>query len=275
MLRRIKKLVKRALIPLRRPMVSRSRLVSELRKLGVKEGGILLVHTSLSRLGFVPGGARTVLAALREVIGKEGTLVLPTHSWEWMNRGLRTFDVRTTAGCVGQTPEVFRVMPGVRRSLHPTHSVAAQGPQADWLLQGHERSDTPCGAGTPYAKLLERDGQILLLGASLESNTAFHTMEALGGFPQLLRPEVESFQLVDAEGRTQELPVAQHLEGVARCFGEMGPTLVKAGAAQTGQVGDAQAVLISGSAFHEVMMDMMEKDPSCLTEKEAVLHPSS
>lgn len=265
MIRRIKKLVKHALLPLRRPLVTRSRLARELRALGVKEGGLLLVHSSLSRLGFVPGGSGTVLAALREVIGGKGTLVLPTHTWEWMNRGLRTFEAKRTPVCVGQIPEVFRSMPGVRRSLHPTHSVAAQGPEAEWLIQGHERCDTPCGAGTPYAKLLERDGQILLLGAGLESNTAFHTMEALCAFPELLRPEMDTFKLVDAEGRTEELPVPQHREGIPRCFGEMESALVEDGAVRTGPVGEARAILISGLAFSEGMKARLRQNPWCLT----------
>ncbi len=88
MLRRIKRLVKHVLPPLRGPIASRSRPVGEPRRLGVKEGGILPVHTSLSRHGFAPGGARRVLAAIRGVPGAEGALVLPMHSWEFLERDL-------------------------------------------------------------------------------------------------------------------------------------------------------------------------------------------
>src|SRR5205085_4877227 len=107
------------------PWATRERMSQDLRRLGVRAGGILLVHSSLRSLGFVPGGALTVIRALRDALGPEGTLVLPTHTWEWMSAGSRHFDARTTPSCVGVITETFRGLPGVVRSLHPTHSVAA------------------------------------------------------------------------------------------------------------------------------------------------------
>src|SRR5262249_17025747 len=151
--------------------------VRDLRALGIRPGGLLLVHSSLSSLGFVPGGVETVVRALIEVVGLRGTLVLPAHSWDEMEAGGRTFDVLRTETCVGAIPEAFRRRPGVVRSMHPTHSVAATGPLAAWLIADHESCATPCGPGSPYAKFLDRDGQILFLGTTLNSNTAFHTIE--------------------------------------------------------------------------------------------------
>src|SRR4029078_7739547 len=123
------------------------------------------------------GGAGAVISALRAAIGPDGTLVLPTHSWERAGHGDFTFDLMTTPSCVGAISEVFRRLPGIVRSLHPTHSVAAIGPRARALIDGHERALTPCGEGTPYARLIEAGGQILFLGATLDQNTAYHTLE--------------------------------------------------------------------------------------------------
>ncbi|MDZ4817626.1 MAG: AAC(3) family N-acetyltransferase, partial [Planctomycetota bacterium] len=108
---------------------------ADLEAIGVRQGGYMLVHSSLSSLGFVPGSATAVVAALRDSMGLNGTLVLPSHSWLWMNKGAREFDVRRTPTCVGALPEFFRNQPSVVRSLHPTHSVAAIGPQAEPLIE--------------------------------------------------------------------------------------------------------------------------------------------
>lgn len=268
MIRRFKKQVKHLLRMCRQPWLTRPRLTAELRRLGVRPGGVLLVHSSLSSLGFVPGGPAAVIAALQDVLGPEGTLMMPTHTWEWMNRGLRVFNARSTPGCVGTIAETFRQMEGVSRSLHPTHSVSAKGPRAAEMLEGHETAETPCGAGTPYARLLEADGQVLLLGATLDSNTAFHCMEALGGYPDLLRVERDEFEIVDWNGGSRRLRVSQQREGIVRRYRAMREPLLDAGAAVAGRAGGAELFLMHGRRFHEVVKEWLRKDPCHLVGKQ-------
>lgn len=270
MIRRLKKLVKQLLRMCRQPWLTRRRLAAELQKLGVRRGGVLLVHSSLSSLGFVPGGAAAVIAALQDALGPDGTLLMPAHTWEWMNRGLRVFDARSTPGCVGGIAEAFRRLGGVRRSLHPTHSVTAKGPRAAEMLEGHEKAETPCGAGTPYARLLEADGQILLLGATLDSNTAFHCMEALCGYPDLLRAERDEFEIIDETGGRQRLRFTQQREGIARCYRAMREPLLQAGAAVAGRAGGAELLLMHGARFQAVVSEWLRNDPCHLVEK----HPA-
>ncbi len=264
MLKRVKKSVKQVLRALTQRWVTRSSLARDLRSIGVREGGVLLVHTSLSKLGFVWGGAPAVIGALRDVLGPQGTLIIPTHTWEWMNKGCRVFDAKELPGCLGVLPEVFRKQPGVLRSLHPTHSVAALGPATQRLLEGHEAADTPCGTGTPYAKLLEEDGQILLLGATLDSNTAFHTLEAQCGFPHLLRSGEETFQIISRNGEQQSRMVRQHLEGIGRRFAEQGQALEEAGVARRGSAGAGEMLLLSGRPFAEWGVRLLKSDPLAL-----------
>jgi aminoglycoside 3-N-acetyltransferase len=269
-LRLAKRSVKKALRPLSQPWLTRRRIVADVGALGVRTGGILLVHSSLSALRYVAGGVPAVVRALTEAIGPEGTMVMPAHSWEWMEAGCRTFDVRSTASCVGRIPELFRRMPGVARSLHPTHSVAARGPLAPWLVEGHEHCEAPCGPETPYAKILERDGQILFLGTGLESNTAFHTVEAIAGFPYLLCHEPDTFTIIDASGACRSRAFYQQRRGVARRYAELEEPLVGEGIARRGLVGRAPSLLIAGAAFLEFMITMSRDDPTYL-----MAHPVS
>jgi aminoglycoside 3-N-acetyltransferase len=174
------------------------------------------------------------------------------------------FDVRRTRACVGAIPEFVRTRPGVVRSLHPTHSLAAIGPVAPWLTADHESSATPCGPDSPYGKILDQDGQILFLGTTLDSNTAFHTIEALVGVPYLMSRTYDRFTVIAADGTSRELIVARHQAGIARRFGELEGWLIGRGIVRAGQVGPARSLLLAGTAFREVLTEVVRRDPTFL-----------
>ncbi len=249
-----KRALKQARSAVRGPWMTRGRLARGLAGLGVRRGGVLLVHSSLSSLGYVPGGPATVIAGLLDAIGPSGTLVLPTHSWAVMSRGCREFDVRRTPSCVGQITEAFRQQPGVLRSLHPTHSVAARGPLAAELIAGHQQADTPCGAGTPYARVIEHAGQILFLGCGLERNTVYHTLEALAGLPYLMQDSEESFTLIDAEGRAVQRSIRRHRGALPRRFHQTVDFLSEHQVLRQGRVGRANCYLLESQPLAELML---------------------
>jgi aminoglycoside 3-N-acetyltransferase len=268
MITRAKKLAKKALLPLHAPWLHRAQALSDLRNLGVRKEGVLLVHSSLSALGYVPGGPLEVIKVLLEAVGREGTLVLPTHTWQWMNEGCRVFDVMQTPSCVGMITEVFRNLPGVVRSMHPTHSVAAFGPRARELMAGHELAATPCGPGSPYEKILD-GGQILFLGVGLESNTAFHSIEGMCQVDYLLQQEPQTFAIIDSAGNSRDFSVRRHANGIARRFPAMQSLLESRGALRRGHVGPAPSMLLEGSIFRDVMIQRLRDDPACLLEEKS------
>jgi aminoglycoside N3'-acetyltransferase len=165
------------------PPVTRATLVQQLDVLDLPDQPVLLVHTSLKQLGFVEGGAEGVVDALVEAIvtRRGGTLVLPTFSIEGsMLNSLAAgavFDVRATPSNLGAIPEAFRRRPGVRRSIHPTHSFAALGPRADWIVAEHHRCGSSFGEGSPMMRAKEADARLCGLGTSLGNVTFYHCLE--------------------------------------------------------------------------------------------------
>lgn len=268
-----RRLTKALTRPLSQTWVVRSRLVSDLQQLGIHRGQILLVHASLSAIGYVPGGPRSVIGSLCDVVGLHGTLVMPTHSWDQVSAGLRTFDARYTESCVGAVAEHFRRMPGVVRSLHPTHSVAALGPLAPMLVKGHERCEAPCGEGSPYAKILERDGKLLFLGVGLERNTCFHTVEALAAVPYLLRRQPDEFTIVDASGKTKNASIVRHQARIPRRFTEMEQFLYECEALHRGRVGCARSLLVAGCKMRDTLVTRLRQEPDFLLSDTAVRRP--
>ncbi len=175
------------------PPITRSRLVNDLAALGVAAGDVLMVHARLSAIGWVVGGSGTVVRALLDAIGPDGTLMayagweddtydledLPP-TWQAAYRTeLPPFDRRTSEGVKenGALPERIRTWPGAERSRQPEASIVALGAKAAWITADHPW-DEPYGAGSPLAKLVASDGKVLMLGAPLDTITLLHHAES-------------------------------------------------------------------------------------------------
>ena len=153
-------------------------------ELGVRQGDVLLVHSSFDAFhGFVDLPPLALIKVLQESVGPTGTLVMPTLPFggstvEYAQTN-PTFDVRRTPSRMGLLTELFRRMPGAVRSLHPTHSAAAWGAKAADLTADHHLAGTPCGKPSPYEKFLEYDGRMLMLGTGILSMTFYHTVDEI------------------------------------------------------------------------------------------------
>ena len=177
----------------------RADLAGDLRALGVRPGMTLLVHASLSALGWVCGGAPTATLALGDVLGAAGTLVMPSHSsqcsdpmewtepavpaawWARIRADMSAYDPRRTPSRgMGRIAECFRTLPGVLRSAHPQLSFAALGPRAAAITATHALADG-LGEQSPLAVLYALDARICLLGTGYDSCTALHLAEHRAG----------------------------------------------------------------------------------------------
>jgi aminoglycoside 3-N-acetyltransferase len=152
-----------------------------MRDLGVAEGDVLFVHSSYDAFAGFTGKPTDIIAVLEAAVSPRGVLMMPTIPFTGtaVEHVARTpiFHVSRTPSSMGLITELFRRSVGVVRSVHPTHAVAIWGDEAPALAAGHHTARTPCGRGSPYAKLLERDGKVLLAGTDITSLTLYHTLE--------------------------------------------------------------------------------------------------
>lgn len=248
-------------------MHSRARLEADLRALGVRSGDTVLMHSSYKSLGGVEGGAAGFFEAFLSLLGPEGTLVLPSLSYEYVTREQPVFDVRETPSCVGYLTEFFRTqVPGVVRSLHATHSCCAIGRQAQALTGTHLLDDTPVGPNSPFAKLPEMDGWILMLGCHPDHNTSMHGVEQTAEPPYLLdRTARVRYVLRDAQGVAHEQWALRHnfvLDGwyyeqrYSRILSLLSDSEVR-----RGRVLSADCVMMRADAVWEKGRRMLLRDP--------------
>ena len=156
--------------------ISRETLIQQLLALGVQPGGVLLVHTSFSRVKPVEDGPVGLIAALRAALGPDGTLVMPSMSYD----DDHVYD-KTTSPCseMGVVADTFWRLPGILRSDN-NHAFAAAGPLAE-KITAPQPIERPHGLDSPVGRVYELDGQVLLLGVDQDSNTTVHLAENLAG----------------------------------------------------------------------------------------------
>ena len=243
-----------------------AQIAGEVRAAGVVPGGVLLVHSSLRLLGKVPGGAATVIAGLRQALGPDGTLLMPALSYAAVTRERPRFDLTLTPSNVGIIPETFRRQPGVLRSLHPTHSVCGSGPAAAALLGEHSQDATPCGAHSPFHRLPEVNGQILMLGCGLAPNTSFHAIEEMVVPPYLYGAPID-YELIDGDGvRTVKRYRPHDFEGYAQRYERIGE-LLPAPALRMGRVLAATVYVLAAAAMWAAALDALRRDPLAFVER--------
>lgn len=168
---------------------------------GLAAGQTVLVHSSMSKMGWIAGGPVAVIQALLRVLTPTGTLMMPTHTnantdptywqhppvpaswWPIIQQHSPAFDPAITPTReMGVIAELFRTWPGALRSNHPIGSFAALGPHAAYLTAHHPLEEM-FGDRSPIGKLYERDGYILLIGVGHGNNTSLHLAEFRANWP--------------------------------------------------------------------------------------------
>ncbi len=239
-----------------------SYLVRDLISLGVRPGDLLMVHSSLRSLGFVDGGPETVVDALLQALGPQGTLVVPTFTYPTAGNPEFVFDPIHTPSQMGAISEAVRCRPQARRSIHLAHSIAAIGPLAETIATSGGASGWD--AESPMRQVFDRNGRYLLLGVPYQNLTAMHLCEVWLGLPYR-QPRTSEGRMRQPNGSTTPLisigtpPLPGH---AGSDYNRLGQRMEDAGLVRRGPVGNAIARLLNAHDLRAASRDLTRHDPN-------------
>ena len=256
-------------------VVIKEEIVNELRRMGLQKNDVVMVHTSLKSMGYVCGGAQTIIEALIEVVGEEGTLMMPTQSWRNLDpeEGVHweadesdwklirdhwpAYDKHITpTNIMGAVAEMFRQWPGSIRSDHPARSVCAYGKYAEYLTKDHDLSNI-FGEGSPIARLYELDGKVLLLGVGYDKNTSLHLADIRAEYPGKHNCIQYSAIMENGERVWKEYETL-FVDG--EDFTEIGSAFEEHCPVSTGRIGEAEIRLMKQRELVDYAVEWMEKN---------------
>lgn len=250
-------------------------LKRDFKTLGVEYGSIIILHSSLSKIGWTVGGPVSVIKALMQVLTSEGTLVMPTFTsdnsdpsrWEnppvpksWWNtirKEMPAFKPKITPTRVmGVIAEIFRNWSNVLRSNHPISSFAAWGKYAKFITENHKLT-ADLGEDSPISRLYDLDGQILLLGVTHENNSSLHLAEYRSDFPGKKFISNGCAMTVNTQRQWVEWEGLDHNSDDFKQFGKDFESKINY---SPGKIGLAEARLISLRAIVDFGIDWLKKN---------------
>ncbi len=237
-------------------------------EIGIRPGDSLLVHSSLSKIGFVENGAVDVVDSLLDIISDEGDLLMPSSANGLLQidfvKKNEVFDVKNTPSVLGSITENFRKRDGVRRSLNYLEPVCAYGKNAKYLTEGHFGEVSPYTKLSPFYRLTELNGKILYLGVDLDNaGTSLHVLEDSVDFhfPVYVSSDFR-VKIKDENGEVHMVSTKAHnpVYSKKRKCNDLIPMFIDHGVCKKVKIGNAESYLFDAKKMLDLMLEKYKSE---------------
>lgn len=239
--------------------VNQVEIAEGLRRLGLSNGDIVFVHSSLKSFGHVDGGAETVVKAFLEVIGSEGTLTVPIFRNYFWDGPDQVWDRDNSPSLMGIISETVRTWEGNRRSYHAPHPIAAIGRFADDLTERHNLTDF--SFDSPFSRLLELDAWIIMLGVDYNRCTMIHLLEERTEIPYRRWIDLSGIVINNSISQRKTYPFLARYSGIGNDFNPLGKRLEADGKVNMTNIGESTVRCFRSRDLYEYGMRSIRQDP--------------
>jgi aminoglycoside 3-N-acetyltransferase len=238
--------------------VTKKQIIADLRMIGLKRGDHVAVTLSLRSIGFVIGGPNTLIDAVLDVVGPEGTIMMNTFTKNFRASAIPkdyVFDRSTTIPYTGLVPTVIIKRKGAVRSRHPTCSVTAIGKLSEYLTMDHDEKANDL---LPYKKLAEIGGKYLAIGLGNRLVAIRHEAQRRAGYFDSL-PAACGVRYKNAEGETKlfirnRLPCTRNLHKIV-------PRIEHESLIKRGKIGNAPSIFAPADKLIEALSTILKEKP--------------
>ena len=227
---------------------------------GVSSSSTTLIHSAFKKLSANNVEPYKFIEEIVSYFDGNGTILMPAMSWKSCTPSNPYFNVKSTPGNVGILAEIFRKNYAKFRSFHPTHSICGIGPKAESLLSQHEKAETPCSEFSPFRKLADSEGIILMIGVDLSACTLFHCAEEMIAKKVYLNLKPEKYICTNINGLQQIICVNKH-KGIPRYYNKLKPLLEKSGVLRHGFYKGVEWISIKAKGSLQISLDALRRDP--------------
>ena len=239
-------------------MLTEIDLINQLEKFDIPDGVPVIVHSSLKSIGYIDGGAETLLSALRNRFCSNGLLCIPTHTWDKL-----VMDMTLPSSNIGALPNAAVNNPDGIRSLHPTHSMVVFGEGAEEFVKNEPFVDSPTHPDGCYGNIYRQDGYVLLIGVDQRKNTLLHCFEEMLGIKERYLPEKVSTTILHKDGREEIRFIywfdESKIADVSAFFDKFEPAFRHYGCITDAKLGNAEVQICSTRKMKEVMDIIYER----------------
>lgn len=245
--------------------MTKQSLILDIQRMGIRPEDTVLIHSSMKAIGPVEGGAEAVLDALMDYFAP-GLLCFPTLSWETVDADPRVYDVSNTPSIVGILPELFRKRPHVYRSFNPTHSIAAYGDEAEAFTANDHTTGTPCGIGSTWHKLVEKNAYILMVGCHLTTCTFLHGVEEWCDIPNRIAKPLP-YTLIKPDGSQVTIHSAAHSANPSVNYWKIEEGLKQHGFLKVAPFGQADTMVLRARELYAYAAGCLSVNPGLFDEE--------
>ena len=250
--------------------VTKSDIIEGLRGLGIGSGDTVFFHNSLSSMGYVEGGAETVIDGFLDTVGPKGTVAVSTchfNGWHYeyvLRNDKPSFDAVNSPSRMGRITEVLRHRPDAIRCLDSSNAMCAIGHHAAYLAENSVECFTPCGRDTAWGKLGELEAHYLFLGTGWPNCTMMHACEEYAHAPYTFMDTPSRLEVRDADGKTHIHVQKVHTPNIPRSYMNMEPVMQERELIQYGKLGDAKVTRMGARELIEEGTKCILDDPGFL-----------
>lgn len=243
------------------------KIKEDLKRIGINQGDDVLIHMSFKALGYVDGGIATFIDAVKSAVGDRGTVLFPTLSYRFVTVDNPVFDVKVTHSCVGAVSNYFLSTEGVKRSINPTHSVAAYGFKRDEYISKHYLDNEPVGPNSPFAILPKFGGKVLMIGCGIKCNTSMHGVEEFVKVPYILSDNKREYTLIDYDDSVTRKGYYYHAMTVVHGLCQRYDRLYDLMEYGKGSILEAESFVIDSAKMWDIGSKKMKEDTYYFTDK--------